>query len=171
MEFQYAANNFVLDWIKSGKFLDLACGNCQLLDYAKSKGCEVVGIDINPQRNEIIKHNLNNPLPFQNELFDIVACIDSLEHVKNVSQVFTEVYRVLKSGGIFIVTVPNTKWYKNHNHISYFTYKYMLQLIKYSGFEILGERHYVEIPKIHKRFVFKWFPEICFHFVFKLVKK
>jgi len=171
MEFQFTANNFVLDWIEPGKkFLDIACGNCQLLDYAKNKGCDVTGLDINPQRKDVVKHDLNKPLPFPDKSFDVVSCIDSLEHVKNVSQVFKEVHRILKNDGIFIVTVPNTRWYKNHNHISYFTYRYMVQLIKYSKFTIEKERHYIEIPKLKKRFVFKWFPEICFHLIFKLIK-
>jgi SAM-dependent methyltransferase len=168
--FQYTANKFVLNWIRPGKFLDMACGNCQLMDYAKSLGCEATGTDIKPQRKDVIKHDLNKKLPFADRSFDIVSCIDSIEHVVNVSRVFTEANRVLKSRGIFIVTVPNTRWYKNHHHVSYFTYRYMLQLIKYSGFRIEEERHYVEIPKISRRFVFDLHPEVCFHLVFKLRK-
>jgi ubiquinone/menaquinone biosynthesis C-methylase UbiE len=171
MGFQYSANTFVLDWIKPGKFLDMACGNCEFMDYARSKECETVGLDIKPQRKDIIRHDLNDKLPFKNNSFDIVSCIDSLEHVKNVSLVFLEANRILKKNGVFIVTVPNTRWYKNPKHISYFTYKYILQLIKYSNFDIEEERHYIEIPKISKRFIFSLCPEICFQLVFKLRKK
>lgn len=171
MEFEYAANDFVLEWIEPGKrFLDIACGSGALLKFAESKGCRVTGIDIKPRSKGIIRHDLNKKLPFKSSEFDIVSCIDSMEHVENVSSAFREAARVLKSGGIFILTVPNSRWYKKPNHVSFFSYNYMLQLVRFAGLIIEQEKHYIEIPKIKRRIVLGQIPEICFHFVFKLRK-
>ena len=45
-------------------------------------------------------------LPFQTNEFDCVVCIAVLEHVLNPTQVVKEVHRVLKPGGLFLVSVP-----------------------------------------------------------------
>ena len=155
MKFQFTANRFILDWIKPNKeFLDLACGKGELLDYAKSIGCEVNGLDIKSDYRDARYHDLNKSLPFKKESFDIVTCIDSLEHITNVSQVFTEVHRILRPNGTFIVTIPNSRWYRA-KHTSFFTYRYLKELINYANFSIAGERHFIGIPRVNRYFMFR----------------
>jgi SAM-dependent methyltransferase len=45
-------------------------------------------------------------LAYQDETFDIVIASDVFEHVREDEKGFREIYRVLKRGGIFILTVP-----------------------------------------------------------------
>lgn len=45
-------------------------------------------------------------LPFENGGFDLVTAFDVIEHVENDEQVFTELTRVMKSGGRLIFSVP-----------------------------------------------------------------
>ncbi|WP_242927112.1 class I SAM-dependent methyltransferase [Pontibacter vulgaris] len=55
-------------------------------------------------------HSLNiesNPLPFDNESVDVVIANQILEHTKEIFWIFHEVTRVLKTGGKFIIGVPN----------------------------------------------------------------
>lgn len=47
-----------------------------------------------------------NKLPFANRSFDLVLATDIIEHTDNDSLALSEVYRVLKTGGVAIVTVP-----------------------------------------------------------------
>jgi SAM-dependent methyltransferase len=46
-------------------------------------------------------------LPFDDEFFDVVIANQVLEHTKEIFFIFSEVSRVLKKGGIFVVGVPN----------------------------------------------------------------
>jgi SAM-dependent methyltransferase len=45
-------------------------------------------------------------LPFRNETFDGVLCIEVLEHVPDPSQAVSELHRVLRPGGVMLLTVP-----------------------------------------------------------------
>lgn len=46
-------------------------------------------------------------LPFDDEVFDVVVMLETLEHVTDEVRAIEEVYRVLKPGGIFILSVPH----------------------------------------------------------------
>lgn len=80
------------------------------------KPARVVGLGMNsdemadnPQLDKHIVHNLNqNPtLPYEDALFDTVTCAVSVQYLTQPIKVFAEVYRVLKPGGVFIVSFSN----------------------------------------------------------------
>lgn len=83
----------------------------------KVLGYKLTGIDINPGRMKdlalpIIKLDLNSePLPFPDQSLDFINCSEVIEHLnpKAVAMFFREANRILKPGGVFIVTTPN-KW-------------------------------------------------------------
>lgn len=103
---------------KSSRVLDLmASVNSHLTaDLAHS---EVVGLGMNdaelnanPALTERLIHDLNdNPtLSFGDESFDAVVCCVSVEYLTRPLEVFSEVSRVLKPGGVFITTFSN-RWF------------------------------------------------------------
>ncbi len=47
-------------------------------------------------------------LPFPDRAFDLVVCLDYLEHVENDDRVLEETARVLRPGGQFILDTPHT---------------------------------------------------------------
>ncbi|MDL2216759.1 class I SAM-dependent methyltransferase [Desulfovibrio sp. OttesenSCG-928-M14] len=49
----------------------------------------------------------NKPLPYQNDSFDLVTSAEVVEHLENYRYLLREIYRILKPGGVFIVTTPN----------------------------------------------------------------
>lgn len=53
-----------------------------------------------------IRHEDCQNLSFQDESFDVVASYDVFEHLDDYKLAMREVYRVLKKGGQFMVTVP-----------------------------------------------------------------
>ncbi len=55
-------------------------------------------------------------LTFENDCFDMALCNHVIEHVPDDNKAVSEVYRVLKPGGIAIFTIPGN-WYKEENHI------------------------------------------------------
>lgn len=56
----------------------------------------------------IVQLDLNtHPLPYADNSFDLVTCSEVLEHVENYRAVLREIHRVLKPGGLMVVTTPN----------------------------------------------------------------
>lgn len=54
------------------------------------------------------KVNLNTePLPYQDDQFDLITCSEVVEHLENYRGLFREMQRVTKSGGVVVVTTPN----------------------------------------------------------------
>ena len=97
------------------KVLDLGCGFegalLTRLEHIISYG---VGIDISVKHNsdrpntKLIKHNLNNKLLFDDEAFDVVISLATLEHLEDPLITFSEIYRVLVPGGLLLLTTPST---------------------------------------------------------------
>lgn len=63
----------------------------------------------NPQLDEHVVHNLNrNPtLPFDDNTFDAAICTVSVQYLTNPVAIFSEVRRVIRPGGRFIVSFSN----------------------------------------------------------------
>lgn len=56
----------------------------------------------------IVQLDLNtHPLPYTDASFDLITCSEVLEHVENYRAVLREIHRVLKPGGLMVVTTPN----------------------------------------------------------------
>lgn len=51
--------------------------------------------------------NLDSKIPFGDDYFDAVYAIEVLEHTSRPYDFFVEAYRVLKPGGVLIISVPN----------------------------------------------------------------
>jgi SAM-dependent methyltransferase len=80
------------------------------------KPTRVVGLGMNaaemadnPQLNKYVVQNLNRDpaLPFEDGDFDAAVCTVSVQYLTNPLAVFREVNRVLKPGGVFIVSFSN----------------------------------------------------------------
>lgn len=104
------------------KVLDIGCAKGAHGKYLiKEKNCTVYGIDIFDEVVEVaksggvkaIKHDLNNPLPYNDEEFDIVLAGDVFEHIYNVEQLAGECLRVLKTNGKIVANIPNYSGWKN----------------------------------------------------------
>lgn len=100
------------------KILDAGCGTGLLAKKLERLG-EVWGIDIHPlalafarRRGVKVKKASVTKLPFENESFDLVTCIDVLYHqkVKSDALALKEIFRVLSSGGRLILRVPAHRW-------------------------------------------------------------
>lgn len=63
------------------------------------------GTQVGDWRNENIEAQT-----FADESFDIVMSLDVAEHVFNPGNMYREIYRTLKPGGIYLSTFPIRKW-------------------------------------------------------------
>lgn len=62
--------------------------------------------EINPHSQFFLQQTDATHLPFADNSFDKIVCSEVLEHIENYSGVLSEIYRVLKSGGVLAVSVP-----------------------------------------------------------------
>jgi len=77
-------------------------------------------------------------LPFADGSFDSVLCSEVLEHVPEPGQLFAEAARVLKPGGMMILSTPQTWGVHEPPHDYYrFTRFGLEHLARRSGFEVL----------------------------------
>lgn len=62
--------------------------------------------DVRANRSSDLPHQNLEELSYSDQSFDLVITSDVLEHVRKPMKAFAEIYRVLKTGGYHIFTVP-----------------------------------------------------------------
>jgi len=94
------------------KILDIGCGTGGVSEIF-NKDHNVIGLDSDKDAIEFaskrgikVKRGNAENLPFEKESFDIVLCLDVIEHTNDDKKVVNEIYRVLKKGGNTIIAVP-----------------------------------------------------------------
>ena len=96
------------------RVLDLGCRDGALTQTYLA-GNEVVGVDADrdalaaASRRGIETHwaDLDQPLEFADEGFDVVVAGELLEHLRDPHALVREIRRVLRPGGTFVASVPN----------------------------------------------------------------
>ena len=63
--------------------------------------------DALPEKIRWIQADLNDPLPLPDHTFDVVICMEVIAHLENPRFVFREFSRLLRPGGILLLTMPN----------------------------------------------------------------
>lgn len=95
----------------TGRLLDLGCGNQPYRPFLP-KGVEYIGLDFpstqqSPDRRvRPAVYGDGRVLPFADQSFDAVLCTQVLEHVDRPETVVREIGRVLKPGGLGLLSVP-----------------------------------------------------------------
>jgi methionine biosynthesis protein MetW len=96
------------------RVLDLGCRD-GALTQAYAEGNDVVGVDADREALAeaaelgIETHwaDLDQPLEFTDESFDVVVAGELLEHLRDPERLVEEAHRVLRAGGTFVASVPN----------------------------------------------------------------
>jgi len=104
----------------SGHVSIIGCGSQEEMSIINEK-CDGFGIDISEvaikkSRKKYPKSRYcisdATELPLRENSFDCVICSEVIEHVEDSEKLLSEVRRILRNGGIFIVTTPNwISWY------------------------------------------------------------
>lgn len=103
--------------LKTGcRYLDLSCGEGQLVGLGKDDGATSFGLDLSQAAVRTGRQKgvgglmVGNSqlLPFANNTFDVISNIGSLEHYFDMEAAVSEMTRVLKPGGKAVVLVPNS---------------------------------------------------------------
>lgn len=101
---------------KDHRVLDVACGTGGWLRTCARQGCGVAGIDLSDRAIDICKSQLPGgdfyaqpaeSLPWEDDRFDVVTCLGSLEHFVDPVASLREMCRVAKPDAVFVILVPN----------------------------------------------------------------
>lgn len=126
------------------KALDVGCRDGYWARKLKTKGYEVVAVDIEPHYAEGLQVDANANLPFADNEFDLIWCSEVIEHLNNPGFTIAEFKRVLKPGGSLVMTTPNQRFWifqliealgismqrlENETHTCFFSYSDIRSLI------------------------------------------
>lgn len=92
---------------KKLKILDIPAGNGLVSEFLRTQGHDVTSADINSEHPNYVNVNMEQPFPFENAVFDVVICLEGIEHVVEPHSLIKEICRVLKPGGGGILSMPN----------------------------------------------------------------
>jgi 2-polyprenyl-3-methyl-5-hydroxy-6-metoxy-1,4-benzoquinol methylase len=96
-----------------GTLVDVGSGGGALWPVLRSVFARYVGVDIVryvgfPADGEFVTANLDDrTLPLADECADVVASVETIEHLENPRAFMRQLTRVAKPGGVVIVTTPN----------------------------------------------------------------
>jgi SAM-dependent methyltransferase len=89
--------------ILRGRILDVGADQCYLKDHLPD-GVDYYGIGLGESVDQVVDLE-KQKIPFDDKTFDCVICLDVLEHVDNIHEVFGELCRVSKDH--VIISLPN----------------------------------------------------------------
>ena len=95
---------------KGRTVLAVGCGRGLLAKYFRNNASQYIGVDlVRSAGREDFPFTLTNGacLPFQDNSFDVLLCIDALEHFPDIEKAAGEFHRVLNCKGSVFLSVPN----------------------------------------------------------------
>jgi SAM-dependent methyltransferase len=138
------------------RVLDVGCGRGVLLQEFRRRGWEVQGTELSESASAYARQTLKIPVKlgsletihFPANHFDAITLWHVLEHVENPRALLSEINRILKPGGVLLVSVPNfgsfearaskDKWFHLDvpRHVTHFSDATLESALNESGFDV-----------------------------------
>ena len=120
--------------LEQGLLLDLGCGDQHIKPAAEKRGFTYKGFDITDLNLE------NDKLPLADNVADIVVSLAVIEHIQNPDIFLSEIYRVLKPGGLIYLSTPNWQmdaknFYNDPTHVKPYTPHSLERVLRMFGFK------------------------------------
>ncbi len=144
-----------------GRFLDLGCGNGQLMGMMSRAGSSVCGVDISPAACTIVREQgfdvycgdiTDSALSYTPGSFDVISAIETLEHLHSPGKCLQRVAQLLKPGGLFYYITGNADLMKvkgkdwpyiiPESHIYYFNPRTISLYFSKVGLQVLSPVDY-----------------------------
>lgn len=148
---------FLMYFQKNPKILDLGCGAGRDCEFFHKQKCNVVGIDLAEEFITLNKEHFPEiefkkmdmlQLTFKENEFDGVWSCASLLHLEktDIKQALQEAYRILKSEGVFYLSLKTTKKDKpkqldnDKRFFEYYEEDEIIKILENIGFEIIFQK-------------------------------
>jgi len=134
------------------KLVDVGCGTGKFLQEMNvwQDWGELLGLDgsdeairFTKERHiaNVKKANFEKKLPLRSKTYDVITSLDVVEHINDDQHLVNEFYRVLKPGGLVVITVPAHQWLWTYwdemlGHFRRHNKKSVTSLFSTAGFEI-----------------------------------
>ncbi|GEM_PF-1974464 len=143
--------------LRNATVLDIGCAFGFLLDEAKKAGINgLYGVEVSSYAGGYAKDklglkNITTDIMlenFESDIFDAVFIVGTIEHLISPREVLNSIGRVLKEGGILVITTIDTKGMiplysiKPPEHIFYFNHNNLSLLLEEAGLEPLSRKAY-----------------------------
>ncbi len=142
-----ARYRFARDRVRGGRILDVACGT----GYGTAM-LGAVGVDLSL---DALRYARRHPaayvaadaarLPF-GRVFDAVVSFETIEHVADAGRFVSECARVLKPGGLFLVSTPNRELWSprsprpiQRHHVREFNRREFLEVLRPFKVQLFGQ--------------------------------
>lgn len=104
-------------WVpKNVRVLDIGCGFGETLGYHESRGCDAYGVEVDENIRRVadkfgykVHVGHFDPDLYQPDYFDYVTMAQVIEHVTDPITTLKGVARIIRPGGVVILTTPNSK--------------------------------------------------------------
>jgi SAM-dependent methyltransferase len=109
-----AVNDLLVDIPAQGKtLLDVSCKEGDVLQALAPRGFVLHGTNFEPEGPSLngvpVDYGIDllKRLPYEDASFDVVLLVEVIEHLENHRVALGELARILKPGGVLILTTPN----------------------------------------------------------------
>jgi SAM-dependent methyltransferase len=101
-----------LDLPAGARVLDAPCGGGALTLALAERGFAAAGADVDTEAKALLNEafqraDLDTVLPWPDGTFDAVFSTEGIEHLENHFSFLREICRILKPGGVLVLTTPN----------------------------------------------------------------
>jgi SAM-dependent methyltransferase len=137
----------------ANRALDVGCGDGRLsveLDAADLTLADVSRVALERARRRlpeatVVELDPDSPFPLDDGAFDLVLCTETLEHVRDVQLLLSEIRRVLRPGGTLALTTPATPPLVRppdplSPHLRMYTRRTLRRLLDELAFEVVSLR-------------------------------
>ena len=130
-----------LDLPDGAEILDAGCGAGSTMDDLARYG-NVHGVELNPlgvkaardRGHDDVRQARVEELPYEDNYFDAVTCLDVIEHTPDDVRSLEELLRVTRPGGAAIVTVPAyPRLWSNHDVVNEHYRRYTRRSLRRAG--------------------------------------
>jgi SAM-dependent methyltransferase len=138
----------------AARLLDAGCGSGRTLDELARYG-RVSGIDLSAEAvtcargrgHDDVRVARVEDLPFEDASFDVVTCLDVIEHTPDDAATLAELRRVTRPGGLLLVTVPAYEalwsWHDEVNlHFRRYDSSSLRAVAVNAGWDVVADTHF-----------------------------
>ena len=144
-----------------GRILDIGCGRGWMLTRLKQLGWTCHGtewsetlVKLHQQNGLDVQHELDlRNCHFPDQFFDVVTLWHVFEHIHNPAEILSEIYRILKPGGLIVLATPDwgglsaqltrQNWFALDvpRHLFHYSHRTLPAIVESAGFRVFRQRH------------------------------